>query len=183
MDSRRNREKAYLAFAVFFLVPAVLQASELARFLWKTFNFAVLIGLLVYFAGKPLKEIIQNYSASIKSSLEESERRAKEAEERLREIEEKWRRLDEEVERIKHQALENAEKERERILREAEAEAEKIKKNAMEEMEAIYEKALRELRKYAAELAVEIAKERIKARMNPGIQKKLLDKYIKELEN
>lgn len=183
MDGRRNREKAYLAFVIFFLIPAVLQASELSDFLWKTFNFAVLVGLLIYFAGKPLKEIIQNYSASIKSSLEGSEKKAKEAEEKLREIEDKWRRLDEEVERIKRQALENAEKEREKILREAEEEAEKIKKNAMDEMEAIYEKALRELRKYAAELAVEIAEEKIRAKMNPEIHKKLLDKYIKELEN
>ncbi len=183
MDGRRNREKAYLTFIIFFLIPALLQASELSRFLWKTFNFAVLAGLLAYFAGKPLKDLIQNYSTSIKTALEDSEHRAEEAEKRLREIEEKWRKLDEEVERIKREALENAEIERQRILKEAEIEAEKIKKNAMEEMQALYEKAMRDLRKYAADLAVAIAEEKIKGKMSPELQKKLLEKYIKELEN
>jgi len=183
MDGRRNRKKAYIALLVFFLFPAVVRASELGDFLWKTFNFAVLVGVLVYFAGGSLRKMVSSYSSKIKTELEESERRAREAEEKLKEIEERWRKLDEEVESIRRSAIENASEERERILREAEVEAEKIKRAAMEEMEAMYEKALRELREYAANIAVSIAEERIKKKMTPKIHKKLLEKYIKELRN
>ncbi len=184
MDSRGNRKEiAFLVGLIFFAAPGFLMASELTDFLWKTFNFSVLLAILIYYLGKPIKEAFFNYSSSVKNQLEEARRRAEEAEKRLREVEERFSNLKKEVEEIKKQALENARRERERILKEAEVEAERIRKLAHEEMEANFEKAKRQLRAYAADLAVKIAKERIKEKMNPELHRKFMERYIEEMEN
>ncbi len=184
MDSRGNRKEIALLVAILFLaLPGRLLASELTDFLWKTFNFSVLLGILIYYLGKPIKEAFLNYSSSVRNRLKEAEERAREAEEKLREAEERLSNLTKEIEELKSRALDNAEKEREKILKEAEEEAEKIRRIAQEEMEAYFERAKRELRAYAAELAVQMAKERIKKKMTPELQKRLMEKYIEELEN
>ncbi len=183
MAGKRNREKAYLAFIILFLLPEVLRASELSDFLWRSVNFIVLAGILFYYLAKPFREAILNYASSQKKKVENSDREAKEAEEKWKETEKRWKELDTEVSRIKAEAMESATRERERIIKEAELEAEKIKKAAEMEIEAIYERGTREIRRFAAELAISEAEERIKKRMTSDIHKELINRYIRELEN
>ncbi len=184
MDSPGNRKEiAFLVGLLFLALPGNLLASESSGFLWKTLNFSVLMAILIYYLGKPIKEAFLNYSSSVKAKLKEAEERAREAEAKLKEAEERLANLGREIEELKGKALENARREREKILQQAEEEAEKIKRMAREEMEAYFEKAKRELRAYAAELAVEVARERIKRKMTPQRHRKLMEKYIEELEN
>ncbi|HBL22725.1 MAG TPA: ATPase, partial [Deltaproteobacteria bacterium] len=49
-------------------------------FVFKFFNFAVLVGLLIYFVGKPLKSYLAKRHQTVKTQLEETQKALKEAE-------------------------------------------------------------------------------------------------------
>jgi F-type H+-transporting ATPase subunit b len=86
---------------------------------FKIFNFAVMVAVLVKFAGKPLMNFLQNRSTNVKGKLDEADRLFKEAEALKEEYQSRLSKLDNEIEAFKKSVLEDTEKEKKKILDEA----------------------------------------------------------------
>jgi F0F1-type ATP synthase membrane subunit b/b' len=71
--------------------------------------------------------------------------------------------------------------ESERIRRETEHHLQRIREQSVQEVELMTRAAKSELRKYAAELYIGLAEQRIRARMNPATQEKLVSGFLQDL--
>ncbi len=149
--------------------------------LWKTINTLILIGglVLVYkkWLGPALEKRRKNVADMVleaKKSMEDSEKALKEAELKLEEAKQKF----DETIRL---AKETAEQERQVAIKEAEEIASRIKAQAEETIDVEIKKAQAELRKYAVHKAIEISEKIIKEKMNPELEKEIINKTIKAL--
>jgi len=149
--------------------------------LWKTINTLILIGglVLVYkkWLGPALEKRRRNVAEMVleaKRTMESSEKALKEAEIKLEDAKQKF----EETIRL---AQETAEQERQSAVKEAEEIAKRIKAQAEETIEVEVKKAQAELRKYAVHKAIEISEKIIKEKMNPEVEKEIINKTIRAL--
>jgi len=83
--------------------------------LFKTINFAILVGALVYVLRKPLAEFFRSRSASIQKSLDEGRKALETSQAQLKSVEEKLRGLEAEIAAFKASAVLEMEAERQRI--------------------------------------------------------------------
>ena len=102
---------------------------------WELFNFAILLGVLVYFGRGPLQELFADRRATIAADIESASALLEAAEARSSEWEQKFAALDREAAGLRDDARARAENERERILAEAHESAERIQRDAVASVE------------------------------------------------
>jgi F-type H+-transporting ATPase subunit b len=184
----RRAARAALPAAAALLLASVAQAAEgehhasLEDLLYALFDFALLIGVLVYFARKPLVTFFRDRRLNIQDELKTAADLRTEAEARYA----KWQRrlmdLDAELAGIRAQARERAEAERERILAEANATAERIRRDAHAAVDQELRRARARLRQEAADLAVELAAESLHRQVTDADHDRLLDEFVQTVE-
>ncbi len=154
---------------------------------WETigrwFNLALLFGVIIYAARIPAREYFARRRQEIQREILEARQAREDAERRLAEIEARMNNLDVELEKLRQQADQEAAAERERILEQARRDAEKIRASAGREIEGIGRTVRKQLREYAAELAVELAEDRIRSKMGEPEQRRLAEKFFNGLES
>lgn len=151
--------------------------------LFKWVNLGILLGVLVFFLRKPVREFFAERSEQIRKALEEA-RAAKEAAEReVARVMARVEQLDQEVAHLKNEAVAQAEAERQRILDAARNEAERIKASAHEEIGLMVKNARQELREHSAALVVQMAEDKIKAEIRPEDQEPLFKKFMGSLSS
>lgn len=155
--------------------------SGLLEGVFKWTNFLALFGLLGYLLRHPMREFFLGRTRAILQSLEEGRRAREEAAERLKEIESRLARLEWEIAELRRAAAGEADTERDRLRRAARAETERIFALAEQESRALARAARGELKSYAAGLAVELAEQRIRARLTPERQAALVREYAMNL--
>jgi len=89
--------------------------------------------------------------------------------------------LQSEIQKLREAAHAEMIAESERIRRETEHHVQRIREQSVEEMALMTRAAKQELRKYAAELAIRLAEQRIRFRMNPETQEQLVDGFLHDL--
>lgn len=152
------------------------------EWLWKIVNFAILAGILIYFAKKPLTNYLSARTAAIKKSLDDA-REAKElAQEALKEVQERLRLKDQELAEILANARNSGEAERDALVKEAERMSQKILQHARSNIDFELKKAKDAIREEAVELAMGLAERRLREKLTPEEQKKLLEESITSLE-
>jgi F-type H+-transporting ATPase subunit b len=156
-------------------------SSGLASFLGMTVNFLILFGGLAVLLAKPIRTFLDARVAEVRRSMDEASAARASAEERLSSIEHRLSQLAEETQRIRALGQSGGQKEKAGILEAAAREAEKVRLMAREEIEARIQAARRELREFAAELAVSLAREKIKSRLTPDLHARLIDESIATL--
>jgi F-type H+-transporting ATPase subunit delta len=124
---------------------------------WSFVNFAILVGLLAFFARKPLKEFFINRHRKVKEEIEEAERLKREAEKRYQEHQERVAALGKELEEMRNSFKEEREKERGMILEEAERSGRRIRNEAQGIAEGEVQRVKKLLQEEAAELTVKVA--------------------------
>lgn len=149
--------------------------------IWKIVNFVAFFGLLFYFLRKPAGEFFANRTAAIQREMVEAKAAREKAERRLAEIEQKLARLSEEIAEFRAAAGREDVITAERMRQETEAEAAKILANAEAEIDTMARTARLELKTYTAQLAVELAKERIQKEMDAQSQERLVNRYVADL--
>jgi len=166
------------------VVPAA--ASEggggLGDLAWPALNLVILLAALVYFGRRPIQDFFAARQDRIRDDLDAAASALAEAEARHTEWERKLAQLDAEMARIREQARERAEAERKHILADASAAAERIRKDARSAVDQELRRGREELRREAAELAVEIAAETLRARVNDADRSRLVDDFIETIE-
>ena len=176
--------------AVLLLVPATVIAATgghvdsgvlLKDFLYRCFNFALLVGLLAYFLTKPIRKGLKARTEEIAKMLADAEAAKEAAEAKHLEYSEKLSKATEEIAKLSDSIRHDGEVEREKILVAAKEMAIMIEQEAESKASSVVAKARTELREEAARLAVELAEDMLKKQVSAEDQKRLVDEYMQKV--
>jgi F-type H+-transporting ATPase subunit b len=177
-----------LAFASYALPqesPAAAHTNEAEQgdpwIWWKWANFAILAAGLGYLIGKNVPPLFRKQSDEIQSALAEAARIKQEAAAYAASVEARLANLQREIEDLRKTARAEMTAESERVRRETEHHLQRIREQSVQEVALMTRGAKDGLRKYAAELAIGLAEQRISSRMNPETQEKLVSGFLHDL--
>jgi F-type H+-transporting ATPase subunit b len=148
---------------------------------WKLANFAILAVGLGYLIGKNVPPLFRKQSDEIQGALKEAAKIKAEAAAYAAAVEARLANLQQEIEKLRQTAHAEMAAEGERLSRETEHHLERIREQSAQELALLTRGAKDELRKYAAELAISLAEQRIRSRMNPATQDKLAGEFLADL--
>lgn len=167
-----------------FLAPSIAFAAEGAgvrELVWHTFNLSILIAIVVYFARKPLREVMATRRTQIEGELEQAHGDLQRAESQLAEWEQRMNALESELDEIRGAVRSQAESERDRIIADAESGADRIRANASAAVEQEARRARDVLRIESAELALARAGDLIQQRIGEGDRDRLFHEFLTRL--
>ena len=151
--------------------------------IWKTANFAILVGVLTYFLRAPLGAYLTGRIAKVREDLLTAAQTRETAVRQLAEIDAKLAALPAELEALKTRGAEDLAAERARIEEDAQTERRRLLEQTRREIEMRLRIAKRELLELAADLAVNVASQRIRASITPDDQARLVDRYASQLQS
>ena len=162
--------------------PGAAHEQTLLQTAAKIANFAILVGLLVYFLKTPVSVYLASRATAIRRDLVTAAEMRASAAAQLAEIERKLQSLPAELAALKAQGAQDVAAEQARIAQAAAVERERLIQQTRREIEMRLRVARRELTEHAAQLAVRIAEERIKRTITPEDQMRLVDRYTAQLK-
>ncbi len=176
------------ALGLVLLTPALLAqekagGGEGGLELWKWVNFLLLAAGLGYLIGKNAGPFFASRSRKIREDMAQAEEVWKAAEARAAEVERKLAGLGAEISTFRAEAQEEAASETKRMRLQTAAEIARIKQHAEQEIAAAGKAARTELKRYSAELAIALAKQKVSARITPETQDTLVRGFVHGLEN
>lgn len=145
---------------------------------WEIISFAVLLFILAKYAFPPILQTLDERERKIRESIESAERRSAEAERRMAEYEAKMKASAKEAEEMVAQAKARAQQMKEENERQLSADAERIKAAAAREIEQERRKALDDVRRYAGELALQVAGKVLERSLTDADHKRLADESL-----
>ncbi len=187
---------ALLAMVVCLFLAGVALASEAAHgaghgitpakitdFTWRTANFLVFAGLLIYLLVKkfPVKDFFAARSQEIAQTLEDLEAKKAATAKALKEAEARLAEVAKEREAIIKQYMAEGEIEKAKILDKANVVAERIKEMAALTIQQETRKATEALRKDVADQATKLAEDLIKEKATFADQQGLVEEYLKKV--
>jgi F0F1-type ATP synthase membrane subunit b/b' len=149
---------------------------------WKWANFAILAAGLGYLVSKNLPPFFRSRTGAIQKGISEAQIVKLDAERRAADMDSRMNALGAEIERFRTQARAEMEQETARIRQEASKQVEKLQQQAEQEIEAAGKTARRELKRYAAALALDLAEQRIKTRLDAGTETGLVEGFVDDLK-
>ena len=171
------------AAATFVLAaPAQAAGGGASDMIWQAVNLLILLGVVLYFARKPIQNFFADRREQIKNDLDESARLLESAETRYAEWQRKLIELDQETQRIKSEGVRHAEEDAAQILADAQAAAERIHRDAEAAVEQELRRAQQELRAEAVALATELAERILTEQLADSDRERLLDEFILSVE-
>jgi F-type H+-transporting ATPase subunit b len=191
---RRFAPVALLAGLIFVALPGFAQEhegstgkkeesfAEKYELELKIANFAILAGLIGYYLGKNAGPFFAGRSAGIRKDLDESLRQSKDAEARAAEVDRRLAHLEADIAALRAEGEKEIQAETERMSRQTAEEIAKIQAHAEQEVVSAGKAARMELRRYSAELAVNLAEQKIRARMTPDTQDALVQGFVRNLK-
>ncbi len=147
----------------------------------KVANFAILAGALTYFLRTPIATYLASRETQIRQDLVTAAETRAAATAQLAEIEKKLQSLPAELESLRTQGAADVAAEQARIAQAAAAERERLIEQTRREIDMRLRVARRELTEHAAQLAINIAEERIKRAITPDDHLRLVDRYTAQL--
>jgi len=148
---------------------------------WEWANFLVLAGGLGYIIRKNAGPAFEARGRLIRKAMLEAEEIRKEAEARVADVERRLDHLADEIAALRAEAQHEEEAENARYERRTASELAKIQAHAEQEIAAAGKAARMELKRHAADLALELAERKIRARMNPATEDQLVRMFMDRL--
>ncbi len=136
-------------------------STETAAQIFEDLNSGILILLILFFLARVLPKAIRGRTATIQKQLVEARSATETANERLTAVEAKLAKLGDEIEAIRHQTERDMVEDEKRIKRSLEDERQRIVKSAEQEIDSAGAAAQRELKRFAADLAIDKAVQKI----------------------
>jgi len=170
-----------------FLCAVALHAEETGAaaepsMVWKWINFAILAAGLGYLCSKLFPPFFRSRTAEIQEGIREAQAVKKEAETRAAEMDRRMAALGAEIEKFKTQANVEMQQEGARIGEDTKRQIARIEMQAKAEIETAGKIARRELQAYAAKLALDLAEQRVRQRLDAGADALLVNDFVKDLE-
>lgn len=150
--------------------------------IWTAITFIFLLLLLKKLAWKPILTALNQREVAIKESLEKAEKAKQEAQKILEENQSSLLKAEEESKNIIEQSRQYAEKLKEQMIRDSKQQAQKIIEDASAEIDRKKDEAFSELKSHVAEIAIQAAEKILSESLDKDSHKKLVDKYINEIE-
>lgn len=149
-----------------------------SEIIWGWANFVLLAAGLGYLIKKNAGPYFAQRSLEIRKGLVEAEAARAQSDARIAEVDRRLANLQHEIEALREGAKQEGEAEAQRVRREAEAEMAKIQEHLAEEIAAASKSARLELRRYSAELALQLAEQKIAARLSPETEDRLVMSFV-----
>ncbi|MEE4255017.1 MAG: F0F1 ATP synthase subunit B [Desulfuromusa sp.] len=150
-------------------------------FLYRIFNFAIVVAILVYFLTKPIKKGLAGRREGIEQALAEAKKAKEEAEAKFAEYDRKLARATEEIAEISDSIRREGELEKIKIIDSAKQMAVKIEQDAEKAAELEVAKARTELQREAVQLAVGIAEDLLNKNFTKDDDTRLIDEYMQKV--
>ena len=150
--------------------------------IYQGINLLIVLGLIFYFGRGPISEYFKTRREGIQTDLSEAAELLTAAEQRNAELQRRLVDLTSEVEEIREGASRRADQEAERILAEARATADRIRSDARAAVDQELRRAQAELREEAADLALEIAANKLTDTVSESDRERLMDEFITRVE-
>jgi F0F1-type ATP synthase membrane subunit b/b' len=155
--------------------------------IWATigrlFNFAVLVGGLIYVLRSPLAQYLANRSQQIRGGLESARATSATATSQLAEIDRRLQSLPAELEALRKRGVEEIAAEEQRIQAKAEAERKRLVEEMQRDVDVRVRVARKALAEHAADLAVGLAAERVRQTITDADQARLVDRYASQVKD
>jgi F-type H+-transporting ATPase subunit b len=145
------------------------------------FNLAVIVGVLVWVARKPLRNFYASRTQAIREQLDQAQQARIDAEAKLAEMQSKMSRLDDELRELKAVAERDAQQEYERLVQAAEKDSERIIERARMEIDGMTRAARMELKAHVAELSVGMAEEKIRHEITDEDRSRLFEQFVRKV--
>jgi len=178
-EEEEENAKLKHSASVKFIARKVGISEGAAYWVFVGLNFAVLAGAIGWFAKAKLPTAFRNRTLTIQKGIEEARKASAEASARLSDIEARLAKLDDEVAEIRAAATADFSAEEQRIKQAAEQDARAVVEGAQQEIEAAARTAQRDLRAFTADLAVDLAKKKIK--IDTATDEKLMSGFVAQL--
>lgn len=145
-------------------------------------NFAVLVWALVYFLRAPIAGYLASRDTQIRQDLVTAADMRAAAKAQLAEIEKKMSALPAELDALRRHGAEDVQAEQGRIAEAAVHERTRLLEQTRREIDMRLRIAKRELTEHAAQLAVQVAEQRIRRSITNDDQIRLVDRYASQLK-
>lgn len=158
-----------------------LQGDD-AIYIWYTFSFIVFAFIVVKFGGPVFNAALDKRIAEIKTELKTAENLRIEAQEMLAQYQRKHRDALKESETIIKTAKESAQKIQAQAEADLEASMARREQQLVTRLQRMEEDALNEIKSYAANLAMEAARQIITEKLDKNTNAKLLEHSIQDIQ-
>ncbi len=150
--------------------------------MWPVANFIIFLGVIYYFANKPLADYLAGRSTTIRKDLVDAAELKAMATAQLAAIEQKLQALPAELDKLRARGAEDIKAEEARIAAAATADRERLLEQTRREIELQVRLAKKEILEHAADLSVQLATDRIKQEVTPEDQARLVDRYLDQVK-
>jgi F0F1-type ATP synthase membrane subunit b/b' len=158
-------------------------AAEDKMLVWKWANFAIIVVAAGYLISKHGPPFFSSRTSDIQKDITEAQQQKQAAEKRAAEMDACLATLGAEIEKFRAQSKIEMELESARIRQETAKHIEKLQKQAEQEIESASTLASRELNAYAAKLALDLAEQRIRTRLDATTEAALVDDFTNDLRH
>jgi F-type H+-transporting ATPase subunit b len=148
---------------------------------WKWANFAILAAALGYLLTKQVGPYFAAQSLAIRQGIDDARALSADAEKRAAAMEARLANLGAEVEALRKSAREEANREGDRIRQETQHELAKVQANADREINSALKAAQAELKRYSGQLAIDLARNKVRERMTATDQDALVRGFVADL--
>jgi F0F1-type ATP synthase membrane subunit b/b' len=175
-------------FALLFCLAAGLalaqgdEGGEGNLTMWKWANFLVLAGCLGYLMAKTLPPVFAARTQAITKDMVESQRIRQDADERAADVERRLAAIDTEIAALRAESREETTAEADRLARHTAAEVARIQAQSEREIGDAGKDARIDLRRFAAGLAIDLAAQKIRARMTPATEDRFVRGFVRDLK-
>jgi F0F1-type ATP synthase membrane subunit b/b' len=158
-----------------------------AETIWPTiarlFNFAVLVGGLIYLLRSPLAAHLASRSQQIRGGLEAARETSATATAQLAEIDRRLQSLPAELDALRARGAEEIAAEERRIQAKAETERKRLVDEMQRDVDVRVRVARQALAEHAADLAVGLATDRVRQTITDADQARLIDRYATQVKD
>lgn len=148
---------------------------------WVTANFVLLAALLGYVAVKQGGPFFNARAAEIRKGIDEAEKIKADSNAKIASINSKLGRLDSEIASLRESAAAERRAAEQRIKEETELAIERIRAHAESEIETAGKSERVALQRYVAQLALELAETKVRARLTPNTEDALVQAFVNGL--
>jgi F-type H+-transporting ATPase subunit b len=148
---------------------------------WITANFVVLAAVLGYLAVKQGGPFFNARSAEIRKGIDAAEKIKADSNAKIASINAKLGRLDAEIASLRESAANERRGAEQRVKEETRLEIERIRVHAEAEIESAGKSERIALQRYVAQLALELAETKVRARLTPNTEDALVQAFVNGL--
>lgn len=150
--------------------------------MWKWANFIVLAVALGYMMVKLLPPLFSARTQAITKDMVESGKIRRDADERAADVDRRLAAIETEIAALRAESREETDAEANRLAQHTATEIARIQAQAEREISDAGKTAQKELRRYAAGLAIDLATQKIRGRMTPASEDRLVSGFVRDLK-